>query len=319
MKILVVGAGATGGYFGARLAQAGRDVTFLVRPGRATAIRDRGLRLVGQGADEVLEPNLITAAELAGLAGLAGQQADRAAYDLVLLTVKATTLEAALDDLAPAVGPNTAIMPFLNGMSHLPILTERFGPAAITGGVVRVATMLNPEGDIVRLAPPADLTIGELDGQPSKRLAEFSAVLDVEGYKFTASETILADMWLKWVFVGSIGAFTSLAGGTIGEAVAVPGGAALAEAVVAEYAAVAAASGYPIQPAQLAELTGVITRPGLNIASSLYRDMSAGYPTEVEHVIADLAVRSRALGLGAPMVELATLRLRVHQNRVSGD
>jgi len=107
MTILVVGAGATGGYFGALLAQAGRDVTFLVRPHRAEQLRERGLRIVGPGAGaaagQALRPSLVMAGELAGPA------------DVVLLSVKASALDQAIADFAPAVGPRTAVVPFLNG------------------------------------------------------------------------------------------------------------------------------------------------------------------------------------------------------------
>jgi 2-dehydropantoate 2-reductase len=150
MTILVVGAGATGGYFGARLAQAGRDVTFLVRPRRAEQLRERGLRIVGPGAGadagQELRPNLVMAGELTAPA------------DIVLLSVKATALDHAIADFAPAVGPQTAVVPFLNGMAHLAVLSKRFGESAVLGGVVVIVTQLNDEGDIVQLRPQASLT-----------------------------------------------------------------------------------------------------------------------------------------------------------------
>jgi 2-dehydropantoate 2-reductase len=156
MTILVVGAGATGGYFGARLAQAGRDVTFLVRPGRAGQLRERGLRIVGPGADadarQVVRPKLVMAGELTEPA------------DVVLVSVKATALDQAIADFAPAVGPRTAVVPFLNGMAHLAKLNKRFGESAVLGGVVVVSAQLNDEGDIVQLTPPATMTIGTQDG-----------------------------------------------------------------------------------------------------------------------------------------------------------
>lgn len=151
MKILVVGAGATGGYFGARLAQAGQDVTFLVRPRRAAALRERGLRITGpaQPQDEVITPQLLTADELSH------------PYDLILLSVKSTALKQALDDITPAVGPDTAIVPFLNGMAHLDELNSRFGTGPVLGGVAKVVTTVDANGDIVRLAPLAAITLGE--------------------------------------------------------------------------------------------------------------------------------------------------------------
>src|ERR1700749_3463379 len=154
MRILVIGAGGTGGDFGVRLAQAGRDVTFLLRPARAAAVRANGIRLTGQGPDEVVPVTVVTAGEIDG------------PYDLVLLTVKNGALDSAMDDMAPAVGPSTLIVPFLNGMSHLDRLNQRFGASAVLGGVVIVATTVNPAGDIVRLAPPGHPTPGGQPGQP---------------------------------------------------------------------------------------------------------------------------------------------------------
>src|SRR5271165_6604065 len=114
MRLLVVGAGATGGYFGGRLAQAGRDVTFLVRPRRAAQLRADGLQIVSPHGDVTLSPPIVTADTIPG------------PFDIVLLTVKAFSLDAALADVAPAVGKETMILPFLNGMRHVEAITERF-------------------------------------------------------------------------------------------------------------------------------------------------------------------------------------------------
>lgn len=160
MKILVIGAGATGGFLGARLARAGRDVTFLVRPRRAEVLRERGLRLTGQGEPEVLAPRLVTPGAATGR------------YDLVLVSVKAAALATALDDAAPAIGPGTTVVPFLNGMAHMDVLNSRFGADAVLGGVVMVATMVDDEGDIVRLDPLAAMKVGAQDGGASARLEE---------------------------------------------------------------------------------------------------------------------------------------------------
>ena len=147
MRILVIGAGATGGYFGARLAQAGRDVTFLLLPARAAAVRANGLRLTGEGPDEVVPVTVVTADEL------------NAPYDMVLVTVKNGALDSAMDDMAPAVGPGTLIVPFLNGMSHLDRLNQRFGAGAVLGGVVIVATTVNSDKKIFLYVNRADKTI----------------------------------------------------------------------------------------------------------------------------------------------------------------
>ncbi|MER5279789.1 ketopantoate reductase family protein [Streptomyces sp. NPDC002809] len=305
MKILVVGAGATGGYFGARLAQAGKDVTFLVRPRRAAALRDRGLRITGLGEEEVLTPRLVTADRLSG------------PHDLVLLSVKATALEGALDDIAPAVGPTTAIVPLLNGMAHLSRLNDRFGEKAVLGGVARIITTLNAEGDIVRLAPVASLTIGEQQGGTSRRVEAIAAVLTDAGIDTYRPQDILAAMWSKWVFISTLAGLTCLMRGTVGDVRAVPGGRAFVTALLAECAAVAAAAGHPVRAKELDAVAEMLTTEGSPLTASLYRDVTQGAPTEAEQVFGDLADRARGLSVDTPLLDLVTLNLRVHEHRTA--
>ncbi|WP_027945017.1 2-dehydropantoate 2-reductase [Amycolatopsis taiwanensis] len=305
MRILVVGAGATGGFFGARLVRAGRDVTFLVRPRRAALLRERGLRITGLGENEILRPELVTAAELAE------------PYDVVLVSVKAAALERAVEDVAPAVGPRTVIVPFLNGMAHLDTLNARFGKESVLGGVVKVMTTINADGDILRVGPLAGFVLGEQGGGVSPRVAELGKELDVDGYEFTVSADIIGEMWRKWAFIASLGAITCLMRGSVGDVAAVPGGAEFARAVIAEAAAVASAAGHPVPDAELEASTAICTRAGSPITSSMYRDVAAGNPAEVEHVFGDLVARARAMSVDTPLLDLATLHLRVHQHRVT--
>ena len=304
MRVLVVGAGATGGFFGARLAQAGTDVTFLVRPRRAEALRKRGLRITGLGAEDVLTPRLVTAAELTGT------------YDLVLLSVKATALDAAIADITPAVGPGTAILPVLNGMAHMAALNDAFGPEHVLGGVARVLTTLSADGDIVRLAPLAALEFGEQDGTPSERVDRFRDAALAAGIDAVATTDVHTAMWGKWAFIVSASALTCLMRGTVGDVVAVPGGASLGPALLAEAAAIAAAAGHPLPAEGLAGVEAMLTQPDSPLATSLYRDVVNGNGTEVEHVFGDLVARARAYGVPTPLLDLATLHLRVHQHRV---
>ena len=304
MRILVIGAGATGGYFGARLAQAGRDVTFLLRPARAAAVRASGIRLTGQGPDETVPVTVLTADEI-----------DRH-YDLVLLTVKNGALEAAVDDMAPAVGPGTLIVPFLNGISHLDRLSRRFGVGAVLGGVVIVATTVNQNGDIVRLAPQASLTTGAQSAGPPVDLTGVDAALGgVIGFDFALSADILADMWGKWVFIATLGALTCLMGGAVGEIVAQPGGGELGPAFLAEATAIAAANGYPTADAQVRSITATVVQPGSGATSSMYRDVLDGHPTESDYIVADLVTRGREHGIESPLFHLAAIQLAVHNAR----
>lgn len=302
----MVGAGATGGYFGGRLAQAGRDVMFLVRPGRAAALRRRGLRIVGLGRDETIAPQLVTAGELAS------------PYDLVLLAVKATGLPQAVDDLATAVGPQTTLVPFLNGVAHLDVLNARFGQESVLGGVVKVLTTVNDDGDIVRLAPLASVTIGGQAGGGSPGLDLAEASLSGAGFDLSTSADIVAAMWHKWVFIATVGALTCLMRGTVGDVVAVPGGAEIGPAILAEAASVAVAAGYPLPDDERAAVAATVTQADSAFAPSMYRDVTAGHLTEVEHVFGDLGRRARLLSVATPLIDLATMQLRVHQHRTVG-
>jgi 2-dehydropantoate 2-reductase len=304
MKILIVGAGATGGYFGARLVQAGRDVTFLVRAARAEKLRGRGLRVVSPEQNERIEPVIIEASGLTET------------YDLVLFAVKSTALEQALDDLAPAVGQSTVIIPFLNGLRHLAALNDRFGAGKVLGGVVKIATDTSDDGDILYLGGIVpSLEIGEQDGAPSDRVRDIARELTVDGFDVIRDGDIVAAMWNKWVFIVSLTATTTLMGGTVGDVAAVLGGAAIGAAIVAEAAAVAEAAGYPLGAGAIAAVTGMATQPGSPLTTSLYRDLNAGRPTETEPMVGDFVEQARRLSVATPVLDVAIARLRVYEHR----
>jgi 2-dehydropantoate 2-reductase len=305
VRILVVGAGATGGFFGGRLAQAGRDVTFLVRPGRASVLRERGLRIVGGGERTVIEPKLVLAGELDG------------PFDVILVGVKAAGLDAAVADLAPAVGQDSRIVPMLNGMRHVDVLAARFGERAL-GGVVKVMTTIDENGDIARLGELSSMSYGSLDGRPDPRLDAVHAAFGDAGFDASVCADIVGEMWSKWVFIASVGAVTCLMRGTIGEVNAVAGGSGFAEAVVGECAAVAAAAGHPVPDAELKVISATVTTQGSPHTSSAYRDLVAGRPVEAEQIFGDLVARARRFGVPTPLLDLTTLHMRVHQHRVEG-
>lgn len=304
-RVLVVGAGATGGYFGARLAQAGRDVTFMVRAGRAAALRARGLRLSGPAGEEIVIPRLVTAEELTD------------PYDVVLLSVKAGDLDAALADLTPAIGEKTVIVPFLNGIDHLEVIAHRY-PGAVLGGVIKVVAQLAADGTIMVSSPAkATMEIGELTGEVSDRVRAAATVLDSTDYDFSVSSGIRTAMWHKWVFISTVSVITCLMTGTIGDVAAVSGGTDFAAAVLAETASVAGAAGHPLSPAALGGLQTMVTQEGSPFAPSMYRDMVDHRPAEVEHVLASLSSTAVSLGLTTPLMDLAIMRLRVHNRRLA--
>ncbi len=300
LKILVVGAGAVGGYFGGRLAAAGRDVTFLGRPARAAAIRRDGLRILSPHGDLTLQPRLVAAADLA----------ER--FDVVLVSVKGYGLEAAMADFAGAVGPETLILPVLNGLRHMDRLVRRFGETPVIGGVCLVATELDAEGRIVQLAPVQRLSYGERDGSATPRLAALDAAMRGAGFETLLSTEILQAMWEKWVMLASLGAVTCLLRGAIGEIVATPHGAEVSRAILAECAAVAAACGFPPATGFLDRTAATMTAEGSPMTSSLYRDLRKGAPVEADEIIGDLLERGRATGVATPLLAAASVNLGVY-------
>ncbi len=314
MSILVVGAGATGGYFGGSLAQAGRDVTFLVRERRAAALRARGLRITGPSGTEVIEPRLVTTApDGSGLGTGAG--ASRA-VDVVLITVKADGLDAVIPEIRAAVGPGTAIVPVLNGLRHLGTLNAAFGPERVLGGVAVVSAQLDDNGDVRQLNDMASLTLGAQDGQRTQVVDRASDLLSGAGFPVSVSDDIVAAMWQKWAFIASAGALNCLLGGSVGEIAAVDGGDETARAIVGEARAVTAAAGYPPPDAAVAYMLGMLTAPGSPFTSSLYRDLREGKPVEVETILGDLVAEGHKAGQPAPLLAAAAVALRVHNAAV---
>ncbi len=195
MRILVVGAGAVGGYFGGQLLEAGCNVTFLVRPKRAAQLAETGLVIESRLGDVTLKaPPTVQAHEL------------HRYFDLVLLSCKAYDLDAAVDSFAAAVGQETAILPLLNGMRHVDVLDERFGAARVLGGQCLIAATLDDSGCIVHLNDSHLLTFGERDGNRSPRIDVIAQEISRANFASRASCVILLEMWEKWVFLATLAA-----------------------------------------------------------------------------------------------------------------
>lgn len=304
MRILVVGAGAVGGYFGGRLAEIGRDVTFLLRPRRAEQVRTQGLQIVSPRGDAHLHPPVVTAAEL------------RAPFDCVVLSVKAYALESALADMRAAVGPHTMILPLLNGMRHLDLLDQRFGADAVLGGLCLCVTTLDEAGRIVQMAPIARMAYGERDGSITPRVQALDEQMQGALFDARLSSEIMQDMWNKWVMLAATGGVTCLMRGTTGDVASAPGGVAFARRMLAECAAVARSAGYEPGAEFLREIEAMLTDPGSPQTSSMYRDLVQGGPVEVDHLLGDLLARGERAGLDMPLIAAARTHLAVYQRRL---
>lgn len=300
-RILVVGAGAVGGYFGSRLVEAGRDVTFLVRPARAAAIAG-GLTVRTPEGDSTIVPSVVTADRLTD------------AVDLVLLSVKAFALDAAIADFAPAVGENTLVLPVLNGMKHVDQLRARFGERVLGGSCV-VAAQLDDDGSVRRLYGAASLTYGRQDGGVDDRMRELDETLTVDGYTTRLSTTVQLDMWEKWMMLASAGALTCLLRGTVGEVEASPGGEQTALTILDEVVSVIVASGFTPRPKPVANARAMLTTVGSSFTTSMYRDLVSGQATEADQIVGDLVNRARLLGVPVPLLTAAYASLVVSQDR----
>jgi 2-dehydropantoate 2-reductase len=305
MRLLVVGAGSTGGYFGGRLAQAGRDVTFMVRPLRAAQLAAEGLEIVSPHGGFTLAPKTVTAGSLGGH------------YDAILLTVKAYSLEAAIEDIAPAVGSRTMILPVLNGMRHMDLLRARFGGDAVLGGVCRIAAHLDGQGRVVQLSKIHDLAYGEMSGALSQRLEQLDAFMQNAGFDATLSPAIEREMWEKWVMLSTLGGITCLMRGSVGEIVAAPGGSGFINQFLDEIAGIVAGAGVPPDKEALAQIRTTLTAQGSAFTSSMYRDLQDGSPIEADQIIGDLLARARKASIPAPLLTLAYIHLSIYQSRRS--
>jgi 2-dehydropantoate 2-reductase len=262
MRILVVGAGAIGGYFGGRLLQAGRDVTFLVRPRRASELASDGLVIKSPNGDVTLKnPPTVQADAL------------KEQFDVVLLSCKAFDLDDAIGSFVAAVGPNTAIIPMLNGMKHLDTLDARFGKERVLGGLCAIAATLNEEREVVQLQPMQSINYGERDGKLSDRVKAIDEAFKSGIVGATASQNIMQDMWEKWVFLSSLAASTSLMRTSVGNILAAPGGRDFLLGMLDETSSIATASGYSPGGPFFERVKGNLTAEGSPMTASMFRDI----------------------------------------------
>jgi 2-dehydropantoate 2-reductase len=303
MRILVVGAGAIGGYFGGRMLAAGRDVTFLVRTRRASQLVKTGLVIRSPFGDaNVPAPPTVTADAL------------RAPFDLILLSCKAYDLESAAASFAPAVGANTAILPLLNGMAHIDFLTARFGGAAVLGGQCQISTTLDAEGQVHHLNDLHLLSFGELDGSITPRAERIAAILGDSGFESRLSKAILLEMWEKWLLIAAVAGITCLMRASVGDIVAADA-VSLTTALLDECTAIAGSYGFPPRPAFMERIRTMVTTPGSTFAASMLRDIEHNAPIEADHIVGDLLRRGEAKQCDVLLLRIAYAHLKAYEAR----
>ncbi|GAB7389290.1 2-dehydropantoate 2-reductase [Bacillaceae bacterium] len=301
MKILVLGAGAVGGYFGGRLAEKGEDVTFLVREGRRRQLAANGLVIRSVHGDFRTEVQTLVPGE------------DAPPFDLVLFAVKAYHLEEAIEGVAPYVGEKTTILPLLNGMAHLERLRARFGAKNVLGGLCFIESTLSENGEVVQTSQRHDLVFGELDGACSHRVEQIAAAFSGANCAAKVSSAIERQMWLKFIFITSMSGMTTLMDSPLGPILEREDGEKLYRQFVDELVAIARADGAPVTDDDAEKTMGVAKSLAYTMKSSMLRDMEKGLPVEADHLQGDFWQRAARHGVRAPILEIVYGKLKIYE------
>jgi 2-dehydropantoate 2-reductase len=199
MRIAVVGAGGVGGGFGAALAKAGADVTFIARGVHLAAMKARGLRVEGGRGEIHVVPSQAT-----------DDPADVGPVDLVLFCVKLWDVESAGERIRPLVGPGTAVIPLQNGIDAAERLIPILGAPAMMGGVAQISAVIAEPGVVRQTGTFMRLVFGELDGTHSKRGEAFLELCHKAGFDATLSDTIVTELWMKFILLATNASVTAL-------------------------------------------------------------------------------------------------------------
>jgi 2-dehydropantoate 2-reductase len=303
MRILIVGAGALGGYFGARLLQANRDVTFLVRPRRAAQLAKTGLVVKSRHGDvHIASPPIVLAENI------------KAPYDLIFVGCKSYDLADTMESIAPAVGPDTAILPIINGMKHIDSLSERFGAERVLGGLAFISATLDDDGIILHLNEHHGVVYGELNGADSPRMAAINAAFAGANFDPRASNAIVHELWEKWVLIASLAGATCLMRAQVGDIEKI-GEARLALALIDECSAISAGQSHPPGAAILERARGLLTAPGSTLVASMLKDIERGARTEGDHILGDLLARRVGLADERSPLAIAYAHVRAYEAR----
>jgi 2-dehydropantoate 2-reductase len=303
MKMLVLGAGGIGGYFGGRLAAAGTDVTFLVREKRRQQLVAEGLRILSPAGDLTIPVRTVSAAELSP------------GYDIVLLTCKAYDLDSAMDAIAPAIDGVCAIVPMLNGMAHLQRLDARFGAASVMGGTCSISVALGKDGVIRHANTLQRIAFGERDRTKSPRATALADAFAATSVEWELAADIVQNMWEKIAFLSVLAATNCLFRATIGDIVGAPGGLAAIERALAANFAIARREGYPPRDAAIDFAVKTLTTPNSPLRGSMLYDLEAGAPVEADHIVGWMLEKAREHGIDDTVLSLAYTHLKAYEAR----
>lgn len=303
MRVLILGAGATGGYFGGRLIEAGADVTFLVRAGRAAQLAAQGLVIESRFGNIKRPVPYITDLR-------AGQS-----YDLILLSSKAYDLEGAVAAIRPAVGTSTAVLPLLNGMRHYSYLDSQFGRERVIGGLCAIAATLTPEGTIKHMNDFHIVTVGARQPSHQGTVQRIAAVFQPANFTFKVSDNIEGELWKKYGLLTTLAGMTCLMRGSVGDIAATRFGKSLVREMLSITAAVAEKSGHPLGSSWFDDTLSLLTRDGSSFTASMLRDIERGGRIESEHIVGDMLQRAEALNIPHDILKVIYTHLQAYEHR----
>lgn len=308
MRILCLGAGAVGGYFGGRLIEANAaDVTFLVRPERQARLRAEGLKIesAAYGNFSCREVRTILQEDLA----------HEQPFDVVIVTCKAFDLQDAIAAIAPAVERGATVLPLLNGLSHLAALNARFGTDHVLGGLAKIAATVTADGTIRHLNDWRFLVFGEQAGGLSPRVTAIKEAFDRTSVLATATPDIMSRMWEKFVHLATVASMTCLMRASVGEIARTPDGTGQLMAMLDTVAQIAGRAGFPVSEAFKDEYRTLFHDRTSNYTASMLRDLEGGRRIEGDHIVGFALDKAREYELQAPLLEAAYSHLKSYEAR----
>ncbi len=303
MKILCLGAGAIGGYFGGRLVEAGTDVTFLVRERRRRQLTEQGLNIESRFGDANLVVNAITPEQVSD------------GYDIVLLTCKAYDLTSAIQTIEPAVGRDTAILPLLNGVAHIEALNTKFGKERVLGGVAKIAATLTPDSVIKHLNDWRYITFGEQNGLLSSRVMALKSAFDRTSVVATAVPNIMQTMWEKVVHLSTVAGMTCVMRASVGDIARTPLGSRLMIDFLEQNAEIARREGYAPSEGFLNEYRQLFRDTKSPYTASMLRDIERGGPIEADHILGFMLDKAVDHQVDADMHRFIYVHLKSYEER----
>ena len=290
MKILVMGSGGVGGFYGGRLARAGCDVTFVARGAHLAALRERGLTIENEAQGDIHLPAVKVTAN----------PADAGPVDLVLISVKLWDIEAAARAVKPAVGPQTAVLSLQNGVMKDDVLRGEFGETAVMGGVGYVATHISRPGVIHQTGAIQRMVFGEYDGRRSPRAEALLAAALEAGIEAELSSDVRRAIWEKYVFLVGLSGTTATMRGNIGPIRENPRTRAFLFDLMKETVAVGRAHGVALPEDYSAQGLAFADTVPFDMTSSMHHDLERGNPLEVEWLSGGVVKLGEQVGVPTP-------------------